>query len=243
MTVLDHGYEVCVIFFDVRKAFDSVPHVPLLHQLQVINVNPYLRKWISSYLSDRFQFVTAEGEASDRLLVVSGVPQGSVLGPLLFVMYINDVATTISQGSMINMFADDIAYYRIIQSQSDYDIVQKDVDYTSSFISCKLLEFSANKCRVMLLSRKRSNSIPSPPIYLNGVVLSRVTTYKYLGVISHNLSWKPHILTTICNKTRRLIGMILYRKFYGYSNPVTLLKLYLAIIRPNLEYASSVWDP
>ena len=109
-------------------------------------------------------------------------------------------------------------------------------------MSCKLLEFNANKCRVMLLSKKRRNSIPSPPIYLNGVVLSRVTTYKYLGVIiSHNLSWKPHI-TTICNKTKRLIGTI-YRKFYGYSNPVTLLKLYLIIIRSNLEYASSVWDP
>ena len=104
--------------------------------------------------------------------MVSGVPQGSVLGPLLFVMYINDVATTISQGSMINMFADDIAYYRIIQSQSDYVIVQKDVDCISSFMSCKLLEFNSNKCRIMLLSRKRVNSIPSPPIYLNGVVLS-----------------------------------------------------------------------
>ena len=241
-SALDHGYEVCIIFFDVRKAFDSVPHLPLLDQLQVINVNPYLQKWISNYLSDRFQFVTFEGVSSDKLPVVSGVPQGSVLGPLLFVMYINDVATTISQGSMINMFADDIAYYRIIQSQSDYVIVQKDVDCISSFMSCKLLEFNANKCRVMLLSRKRVNSIPSPPIYLNGVVLSRVTTYKYLGVIiSHNLSWKPRI-TTICNKTRRLIGMI-YRKFYGYSNPVTLLKLYLTVIRPNLEYAFSVWDP
>ena len=112
----------------------------------------------------------------------------------------------------------------------------------SSFMSCTLLEFNANKCRVMLPSRRRSNSIPSPPIYLHGVVLSQVTTYKYLGVIiSHNLSWKPHV-TAICNKTRRLIGMI-YRKFYRHSDPTTLLKLYLTIIRPNLEYASSVWDP
>ena len=94
-----------------------------------------------------------------------------------------DVATTISQGSMINMFANDITYYWIIQSQGDYDIIQKDVDYISSFISCKLLEFNANKCRVMLLSRKKSNLILSPPIYLNGVVFSRVITY--------NLSWKP----------------------------------------------------
>ena len=208
----------------MRKAFDSVPHLPLLDKLQAINVNPYLQKWISNYLSDRFQFVTVEGEASERLLVVSGIPQGSVLGPLLFVLYINDVATIISQDSRINMFADDIAFYRIVKSPNDFIIVQKDVDCISSFISCKLLEFNANKCRMMMLSRKRLNSIPSPPIYLNGVVLSQVTTYKYLGVtISHNLSWKPHVIS-ICNKTRRLIGMI-YRKFYGYSDPVTLLKL------------------
>ena len=106
-------------------------------------------------------------------------------------------------------------------------------------MSSKLLEFNANKCRVMLLSRKRSNSTPPPLIYLNGTVLSQVTSYKYLGVIiTHNLSWKPHV-TSI---TRRFIGMI-YRKFYRHSNSVTLLKLYLNIIRPNLEYASSVWDP
>ena len=96
-------------------------------------------------------------------------------------------------------------------------------------------------CNAAIKEKSEFGSIPTN-LYLNGVILSRVTTYKYLGVIiSHNLSWKPHI-TTICNKTRRLIGII-YRKFYGYSKPITLLKLYLTVIRPNLEYASSVWDP
>ena len=126
---------------------------------------------VTSYLSDRFQFVTFEGVSSDKLPVVSGVPQGSVLGPLLtsllFVMYINDVATTISQGSMINMFADDIAYYRIIQSQSDYVIVQKDVDCISSFMSCKLLEFNANKCRVINAAIKEESEFDSIPTNLS----------------------------------------------------------------------------
>ena len=229
-------------FFDVCKAFDRVPHLPLLDQLKEINLDPYLLRWTSNYLSNRSQFVTVEGETSGKLSVVSGVPQGSVLGPLLFVTYINNVTNVISHDSRINMFADDIAYYRIIKSPSDYAVIQEDVDCVSSFMSSKLLEFSANKCRVMLISRKRSKSTPPPPIYLNGTVLSQVTSYKYLGVtITHNLSWKPHILS-ICNKTRNLIGMI-YRKFYRHSKLSTLLRLYLTILRPNLEYACVVWDP
>ena len=137
------------------------------------------------------------------------------------------------------MFADDIAYYRVIKSLSDYAIIQEDVDCVSSFMSSKLLEFSADKCRVMLVSRKRSNSTPPLQIYLNGAVLSQV---KYLGgTIAQKLSWKPHIQChSICNKTRKLIGMI-YRRFCRHSNPITLLRLYLTIIRPNLEYACAVW--
>ena len=98
----------------MRKAFDRVLHLQLLDQLKDINLNPYLLKWISNYPSNRSQFITVEGEISDRLTVVSGVPQGSVLGPLLFITYINNITATISHDSRISMFADDIAYYRII---------------------------------------------------------------------------------------------------------------------------------
>ena len=97
---------------------------------------------------------------------------------------------------------------------------------------------------IMLISKKRSNSTPPvhPQSFLDGTVLSQVTSYKYLGVtITHDLSWKPHI-SSISNKTRKPIGMI-YRKYYRHSDPTTLLRLYLTIIRPNLEYACPVWDP
>ena len=95
---------------------------------------------------------------------------------------------------------------------------------------------------MMVISRKRLNLIPSPPLYLNGTRLDQVKSYKYLGVtITSNLSWLPHI-TSLCNKTRRLVGMI-YRKLYQHSDSRTLLKLYLSIIRPHVEYASPVWDP
>ena len=106
---LDRGKEVCVVFFDVSKAFDKVPHLPLLQQMEEINLNPFLIRWLKDYLSDRQQVVAVEGELSTKLPVVSGMPQGSILSPLLFIIYINNIVTIITPGSEINMFADDIA--------------------------------------------------------------------------------------------------------------------------------------
>ena len=239
---LDEGHEICVIFFDIRKAFDRVPHQSLLQQMQRMNLDPYLLRWLHDYLSNRSQFVAVEGEKSNILPVISGVPQGSVLGPLLFIMYINDIATVVSPESEINMFADDIALYRVIKASVDYLALQDDIDSIGTVVANKHLEFNTDKCRVMVISRKRSNLIPSPPLYLHGTQLNQVNSYKYLGVtITSNLSWLPPIMS-LCNKTRRLVGMI-YRKFYQHSDTHTLLKLYLSIIRPHLEYASPVWDP
>ena len=114
LRALDSGHEVCVVFFDVKKAFDSVPHAPLLEKLSEIGLNPYIIKWIKSYLTDREQFVVVDGSSSNPLQVLSGVPQGSVLGPLIFLIYINDVVWQISSSSKINLYADDIALYRTI---------------------------------------------------------------------------------------------------------------------------------
>ena len=111
---LDDGNEICSVFFDVRKAFDSVPHSHLMSKLSSLQLCPQIYHWIHSYLAERSQVVAVGGEQSAAVDVVFGVPQGSVLGPLLFIIYIDDVASKISPSSIISPFADDISLYRSI---------------------------------------------------------------------------------------------------------------------------------
>ena len=137
-------------FFDISKAFDSVPHLPLLRRLAVINIDPYIRKWVHSYLSGREQYVVVNGAKSTVLPVVSGVPQGSVLGPLLFLIYINEVTCVVSNGKMV-VYADDIALYQIIQSPEDYLLVH-DINAISEWITANYLALNYRKCCHLLFS-------------------------------------------------------------------------------------------
>ena len=241
LQALDEGNEICVIFFDVRKAFDSVPHIPLLNRLAEIELPPVIIRWLKNYLTDRVQFVAIEGAQSDILPVISGVPQGSVLGPLLFITYINDIAALVSEGSKINMFADDIALYIIIKSPFDYNMLQKDINAIASSLHMKQLSLNEDKCCYLFISRKRSQSIQPPSLTVDSNPLKRVQSYKYLGVlITADLTWSAH-LQVISTKTRKLLGMF-YRRFYSNSTSNTMLKLYKSFIRPNLEYAAVLWD-
>ena len=114
---LDQGYEVCAVFFDLQKAFDSVPYRPLIEKLKAIDLNPFLLKWICSYLTDRSQHVVLNGVSSPTCKILSGVPQGSVLGPLLFLIYINNsVEETMLDGNFITLYADDMLLFRVIRS-------------------------------------------------------------------------------------------------------------------------------
>ena len=136
----EEGYAVCVILFDVRKAFDRVLHRSLLLQLQSMNLNPNILRWLYNYLSERSQLVAIQGETSNTLLVVSAwCLARKCVGPLLFLSYINDVATVVPR-SEINMFADDIALYRIIKTPLDYRALQDDVNSIGSLMATKHLE-------------------------------------------------------------------------------------------------------
>ena len=239
---LDNGGEVCSVFFDLCKAFDSVPHQPLLCKLFYLQVNPFLLRWIHSYLSSRTQSAVLDGAQSDPLPVVSGVPQGSVLGPLLFLVYIDGASNTVLHGK-IAMYADDIALYSIIKNPSDYTYLQRDITSLCSWLAINHLTLNLTKCCYMLFSRKHQQTLPDTDLYVgNTHVLARVDHYKYLGLnFSTDLSWSHHV-GLICKKTRKLVGM-LYRNFYQFSSSNILVKLYKSLIRPHMEYACQVWDP
>ena len=155
LQTLDMGYEVCTIFFDVRKAFDSVPHKALMEKMQMIGLDDYLLHWLHSYLTNRKQIVV-EGESSDELSVLSGVPQGSVLGPLLFLVYIIEVTSQFSVGSNVVLFVDDIALYRVVTTSDDYVQLQIDVNSIADWIEEYHLSLHSGKCCAMLFTRKNA---------------------------------------------------------------------------------------
>ena len=127
LQAMDMGHDVCAIFFDIRKAFDSVSHRSLMKKLKRIGLDDYLLHLLHTYLTNRKQIVVVDGESSEELPVLSGMPQGSVLGPLLFLIYINEVTSRVSDGSYTVLFADDIALYRVITSSDDHDYMCKKV--------------------------------------------------------------------------------------------------------------------
>ena len=240
---LDQGSEICAVFFDLRKAFDLVPHKSLIDKLRALDLDPYILRWICSYLMDRKQYVVLNGKASTTCSVTSGVPQGSVLGPLLFLIYINDsVDSAVKEGNCITLYADDMLLYKIINNPQDFICVQQGIDNMGCWVTGTNLQLNPAKCKTMIVTRHRTRAVPVPKLKLYGQALERVFEYKYLGVtLSINLSWSPHVKKIVA-KTRRLTGM-LYWQLYQWSDPEALLKIYLSVIRPHLEYAAPVWSP
>lgn len=242
-TLMEAGMDVCAVFFDYRKAFDSVPHHPLLNKLTSNNLNPFLLRWIANYLTLRTQRVVVEGAVSSTEHVLSGVPQGSVLGPLLFLIYIDGVSTaTASALSKNSLFADDLLLYRPISNPSDFTSVQEDIATIEAWSNDNYLTLNSEKCKWMVISRKRSPPMPAHSLTLNGQALQQVDSYKYLGVLlSRDLSWSPHI-DSVCSKARKILGL-LYRRLFTSCSPTSTLQLYRSLVRPHLEYACQVWSP
>lgn len=233
---LDCGSQTDCIFLDFSKAFDKVSHSLLIHKLRALNIDPHVLDWIVAFLTNRSQFVSVNNNNSSFVSVDSGVPQGSVIGPLLFLIYINDLVTNIS--SSICLFADDCVLYRNITDQSDMSQLQNDLNIIAHWCNTWLMELNTSKCKSMRVSRSNT---ACPTYYIDNNALSSVSVYKYLGVhITSNLSWSTHV-EYVANNANRMLGY-LKRNFFQAPSSLKLI-LYKCLVRSKLEYASSVWDP
>jgi hypothetical protein len=222
---------------DFSKAFDVVPHNRLISKLHRYGIRNTTLAWIGSFLKHRTQRVVVSGEKSAWSNVLSGVPQGTVLGPLLFLAYINDLPDKLN--SSVRLFADDCVIYREIRNDHDAEILQDDLNTLSLWEQKWLMKFNPQKCFVMRVTHARS---PKDFSYsLSGNILSFTSSHSYLGVcITDNLSWNKHIQDT-CAKANRTLGFV-KRNLYS-CNQTTKLLAYSSLVRPLVEYASPVWDP
>ena len=163
---LENGKEICAVFF--WKAFDSVPHAPLLAKLNAVGLDKHIIKWLHNYLANQTQAVIINGSESHIAPTLSGAPQGSVLGPLLFLIYIDDLSSIIEVVSpKVNLFADDILLYHFITNDHDYTTLQEAIMLLGQWSTTNHLTFSQPKYKYMVISRKRTPTLPSMPLYLN----------------------------------------------------------------------------
>lgn len=231
------GEQTDVLIMDFSKAFDRVSHPKLVKKLASYGVQGKTNAWIQAFLSDRSQKVVLEGEQSYRANVLSGVPQGSVVGPCLFLFYINDIPEQLT--ATVRLFADDTLAYLTIKSKQDQDKLQEDLNRLAEWEKIWKMDFHPEKCQVMHITRKRQ---PRPYQYvLHGHVLEVVSEAKYLGVtISSDLRWKTHV-TNVTKKANRTLGFL--RRNLRINSPQLKTTAYFTLVRPLLEYACTVWDP
>ena len=197
---LDKRQQVDAILLDFSKAFDKVAHQRLAAKLHHYGIRNKTLSWIQSFLADRYQKVVLDGKTSSSSPVTSGVPQGTVLGPLLFLIYINDLPSRVS--STARLFADDCLLYRVISSQDDVASLQEDLDRLQEWERDWQMSFNPDKCEHIRITLKRK--IVQSTYKIHGQVLKETTKAKYLGVtIDKNLSWNSHIdmVTKRANQT------------------------------------------
>merc|ERR1711867_265956 len=225
---MDRGNTVDVIYLDFSKAFDKVPHSRLIEKVKSLGVNMQTVRWIKHWLQDRKQKVVINGCDSSWANVTSGVPQGSVLGPLLFLIYINDIDQGV--GGLSPLFADDTKLGGVIESCLGTKKLQSDFDKLLEWSEKWQIKFNADKCKVIRFGKFQRDS----NYVMNGQELDWVMEEKDLGVIVDNTLKSSKHCQMVVNKANRMLGMI-RRNTSCKTNPV-ILPLYRALVRPHLEY-------
>ena len=238
--VLEKRGQVDTVYLDFAKAFDKVSHDLLLVKLHNFGIRGNLLRWFGDYLSGRLQRVTVLGVTSEPLPVLSGVPQGSILGPLLFLIYVNDLPKSTSHDTTVTMFADDTKCHRHLRNLQDTIILQQDLDSVANWCNDWRMDLNQTKCVVMHFSRIAQPMITQYTISDTPVLQS--SSHKDLGITTTNdLKWNKQV-QEISTKANKMLGFIKRTAFDIRQRRVRKV-LYLTMVRSQLAYGSQVWAP
>jgi len=233
--LVEEGYDLDIIYLDFAKAFDKVPHQRLLIKLRNIGIRGCLLKWIDAWLSNRRQRVGIRGRFSEWSNVVSGVPQGSVLGPILFLIFIDDIDDDLI--SYILKFADDTKVYNTVMNDADHQILQGDLTTMETWSKKWQMEFKTVKCKVLHVGKSNKHF----QYVLNDQPLESVTEERDLGVvITDDLKCADNCHAAY-SKANQVLGMI--RRTIRHKSKDILLPLYKTLVRPLIEYCTPAWSP
>jgi hypothetical protein len=232
---------VDALYLDFAKAFDSVPHERLSRKVNYLGIEGNVLQWIRNFLVGRRQRVSINGTVSDWLTVRSGVPQGSVLGPVLLDAFINDLPEVMS--SMCSMYADDTKVYNTVKDASNKMQLQNDLDSLVDWADAWQLRFNADKCKVLHLGKNIEQQAYS--MRRHGcderVMIEKSCKGKELELcVDKELKFSRHTETQV-NKSNKLLGLI--RRSYEYQDAEMMKLLFTSVVRPNLEFGNVVWSP
>ena len=232
------GGVVDVIYFDFAEAFDTVPHQRLMKNIYAYGIRGKLYKWIEALLTNRKQTVKVNGVSSREATVTSGIPQGTVLGPLLFVIYINDLLDNVKSNGLL--FADDTKIFKAITEKNDALSLQDDINSMDKWTHDWLLSFHPGKCHVITLGKHEN--IPLAYRYtISDEEIEHVFNEKDLGVyIDSDLSFIEHITNKV-RVANAILGQT--RRSFTHLDGATFATLYKSFVRPHLEHLQSVWSP
>lgn len=236
---MNSGHQVDSVYTDFTKAFDKINHCVLFQKLEAIGITGSLLLWIKSFLANRTQIVKIKSYQSNPFPVTSGVPQGSHLGPFLFLLFINDIHTALSDTNFL-IFADDLKIFYKITSLTDCSVLQKTIDKLQNWCITNHLFLNFSKCFIISFSR-----LTAPIHYcytMEDKPLTRTKSIQDLGITFDNrLNFKEHI-HIIYKRSLRLLGFIT-RNSYEFRNIHCFIHLYKSLVRPILEYGTEIWNP
>lgn len=239
--MLADGVSIDILFLDFLKAFDMVPHRRLLKKLEGYGMNRGMLRWCESFLTRRRQRVVLGECVSEWMEVTSGVPLGSVLGPLFFIVYINDLPECIS--SKTELYADDSKLIAIVRDLAGALSVQDDLNAVSEWSKDWLMRLNVNKCKVMHLGNSNLRFSYDMEDIISGTreMIQVTDREKDQGVmICSSLDWGEQVRSAAA-KANKVLGLL--RNTFNSRDLVLWKKLYTSLVRPHLEYAAPVWNP